>query len=235
MSSRRTFVVAVVAGMIGALLVSMGPVAAQVGANLLMGDVNTVDQRTTLKGQVGSSNLRLLNSGAGVALELAVEPGSPPMKVNSNARVDQFNADRLDSRHANELIRVARSSSFDLDGDGNLTMEIQVPVAGYLIMEGNTRVQGTSQPGCLFTVDGTIAQESLRAIDLPPGGGSAICSTTTVRLVFGGTHTVVFAPTNTHLDVDFEQATAWVLYVPFGFNGAQPRPIFPPPGAFDGP
>ncbi len=44
--------------------------------------------------------LRLTNQGAGPALDLKVEAGSPPLKVNSAEQVASLNADLLDGQEA---------------------------------------------------------------------------------------------------------------------------------------
>lgn len=74
------------------------PVVAGVGDNVIQGKNNTVNKTTTIKGK-SEATLRLRNTKAeGTALVLNVEPGNPPMKVNSKKRVEDLNADLLDGR-----------------------------------------------------------------------------------------------------------------------------------------
>lgn len=50
------------------------------------------------KGNVATKVSTLVNRGVGPALDLRVEPGQPPMKVNSSAKVANLNADQLDGK-----------------------------------------------------------------------------------------------------------------------------------------
>lgn len=86
---------------VGTLLVASAPVIADVGDAVLQGRVNTVNQRTTIRGESAGSTLRLINSRAGAAgLSVVVEPGSPPLRVTSKKKVENLNADLLDGRNA---------------------------------------------------------------------------------------------------------------------------------------
>jgi hypothetical protein len=68
-----------------------------------LGQTNGVDAMSTLVGNVAGTMLMVDNNsmGAGAtALDLRVEPGKAPMKVNSGARVALLNADRVDGKDA---------------------------------------------------------------------------------------------------------------------------------------
>jgi len=73
------------------------------GKPLLLGRNNVATAVTTLGGKLGVNGpmLRLANNNAGTndtALELRVQAGEAPMTVNSDARVNKLNADKLDGR-----------------------------------------------------------------------------------------------------------------------------------------
>jgi hypothetical protein len=68
-----------------------------------LGQTNGIDAMSTLVGNVAGTMLMVDNNsmGAGAtALDLRVEPGKAPMKVNSGARVALLNADRVDGKDA---------------------------------------------------------------------------------------------------------------------------------------
>ena len=70
------------------------------GGLLHLNHSNTVNAVTRLVGSVNGASLLIDNnssSAAARALALQVEPGRPPMTVNSNTRVNNLNADQLDS------------------------------------------------------------------------------------------------------------------------------------------
>jgi len=92
-----------VAGLAGAataaLILLSFPAVAAVGDALLLGRANGADAVTSLSGQA-TANLRMINTQAGSpALDLRVQPGAPPLKVNSTTRVPKLNADLLDGKH----------------------------------------------------------------------------------------------------------------------------------------
>jgi hypothetical protein len=72
-----------------------------VGARFQLGQTNTVNAITKLVGSVAGPSLQIdnnsTNAGA-TALDLQVEPGKAPMKVNSDAQVANLNSDKLDGK-----------------------------------------------------------------------------------------------------------------------------------------
>jgi len=82
-----------------------------VGAVFNLGKANTVDAVSKLAGATTSSMLMVDNNGAGTALDLRVGPsttpaaekGVAPMKVDSQAKVNNLNADELDGKNASDL------------------------------------------------------------------------------------------------------------------------------------
>jgi hypothetical protein len=80
--------------------------AAVPGDPLKLGQANTIDALTRLTGAVNNPMLRIDNNStnaSATALELRVEPGHAPMKVDSDARVVSLNADEVDGHSVNEI------------------------------------------------------------------------------------------------------------------------------------
>lgn len=77
--------------------------AAAPGDPLRLGKVNAVNKWTKLVGASPAPRLILDNNGTGPALRLLVEPGKPPMQVNSGKKVPRLNADRVDGKDAGEI------------------------------------------------------------------------------------------------------------------------------------
>ena len=76
------------------------------GANFVLGKSNTVSAISTLVGSVAGPNLLLDNNStdpSATALELQVEAGKAPMKVNSDAQVANLNSDKVDGLDASQL------------------------------------------------------------------------------------------------------------------------------------
>ena len=76
------------------------------GANFVLGKTNTVNAITQLVGSVAGPSLQIDNNStdaAATALDLQVEAGKAPMKVNSDAQVANLNADEVDGLNASEL------------------------------------------------------------------------------------------------------------------------------------
>ncbi len=79
---------------------------AKVGDPLGLGTANNAGKEiTTLIADLAAPVLRLTNQGGGPALELRVAAGKPPLKVDSDARVTNLNADKLDGQDASGFVR----------------------------------------------------------------------------------------------------------------------------------
>jgi hypothetical protein len=93
-----------------AVVLSLGSVAlagSGVGANFNLGKKNTVDRLSQLVGSADNAFLRIVNEDAGTnatALDLRVEPGVTPMKVNSSTQVSNLNADLVDGHSASSFL-----------------------------------------------------------------------------------------------------------------------------------
>jgi hypothetical protein len=79
-----------------------------VGATFNLGKTNTVNALSSLVGSTSSSMLKVDNNGSGSALDLRVGPSTTPpdqkavapMSVDSQAKVANLNADKVDGRDA---------------------------------------------------------------------------------------------------------------------------------------
>lgn len=124
--------------------------AAVPGDPLKLGQVNIMQRLTTLVGNVDSAMLEVDNNNAGAsatALDLQVQPGKPPMKVNSGARVTNLHADRLDGKSAGEIgvngqqiVRVASA----VNADSPKTANASCPEGKVLVGTGNELAGATS-------------------------------------------------------------------------------------------
>ncbi len=144
-SLRRAAPALVVAAL---LVVVSAPVIADVGDPVLQGRFNQVDRKTTLAGSVsGDAMLKVANLAAdGTGLNIQVERGNPPMKVNTQKKVKKLNADRLDGLSSEDflhdegviLVSVSDSGWRPLDSDdpvsfnwsGNTNLDISRSVTG---------------------------------------------------------------------------------------------------------
>ena len=91
-------IVALTAGLASTALAGTG-----VGARFQLGQTNSVNAITKLVGSVAGPSLQIDNNStdaAATALDLQVEPGKAPMKVNSATQVANLNADKLDGQDA---------------------------------------------------------------------------------------------------------------------------------------
>ncbi len=81
-----------------------------VGANFDLGQTNTVDALSRLVGSTNEALLRLDNNNGGssaTALDLRVEPGHAPMKVDSGTKVVELNVDEVDGKSAGAFLGAA--------------------------------------------------------------------------------------------------------------------------------
>lgn len=95
-------ILALTVGLAAAALAGTG-----VGDTFNLGKKNTVNRLSQLVGNTDNAMLRIDNNSGGAgatALNLQVEPGITPMKVNSSTQVVGFNADLLDGRSAASFV-----------------------------------------------------------------------------------------------------------------------------------
>jgi hypothetical protein len=109
-----TVILALTVGLASTALAGTG-----VGARFQLGQTNTVNAITKLVGSAVGPSLQIDNNStdaAATALDLQVEPGKAPMKVNSATQVANLNADKLDGKSVgdigvNGLVRVSSASA----------------------------------------------------------------------------------------------------------------------------
>ena len=78
-----------------------------IGATFNLGKTNTANAVSKLVGSVAGPSLRIDNNStnaSATALNLQVEPGKAPMKVNSVTQVANLNADKLDGQDASAFV-----------------------------------------------------------------------------------------------------------------------------------
>ena len=196
-----------------------------VGATFNLGKVNTVGAISKLVGSVAGPSLSIDNNStnaSATALDLQVEPGKSPMKVNSGTKVADLNVDQVDGRSANQLTRVAfaQNSPRRTERDTSLETSITAPTAGFLLINATTNVtqNGNNVIG-LISVDGSFDGPSLKDLSVD---GKEIFSTETVVPVEAGDHTVSFKAFTSIDTTVYEGTTLSALFVPFGAGGGPP-------------
>jgi hypothetical protein len=209
----------------GVLLVGMVPAAAGNGDNLILGASNKAGRSTWLTSR-GPSVLKLNNTAGNPVLDLRNGGAAAPLTVDSRKRVVNLSADRLDGRHARDLIRVGYDSTDDAaDRNGYAAAtSITAPRAGYLVISGSVaaRFAGTNDYlGCHLTVDDSQVTGTRSIVRLNTDHLDELCSSTGVQAVDAGAYTVALNVVEWHTAA-LHGATVWVLYVPFDGAGAAP-------------
>jgi hypothetical protein len=109
MSVGRATIFAVGLAVILAVVLGVATTAnAAAGDPLKLGKLNTVGKITQLVSGVAGPSLRIDNNSAefgATALRLEVEPGKPPMSVNSTTEVNGLNVDSLDSLNSSDFLQ----------------------------------------------------------------------------------------------------------------------------------
>ena len=106
-------ILALTAGVASSALAGTG-----VGGVFNLGKVNTVNAITKLAGSVPGASLVIDNNStdsAATALNLQVEAGKAPIKVNSQTRVANLNADKLDGKSSEDVGSHAKMTTDILD------------------------------------------------------------------------------------------------------------------------
>jgi hypothetical protein len=232
-------------GVIAALVFTMLPVTAATGDNMVVGEANRSGRSTWLTSR-GPSVMKLNNTGGNPVLDLRNGGAAAPLVVDSNRRVTSLNVDRVDSLHANQLVRVAHAETDQVIdtavfGDGSngtlLSTKIQAPTPGLLFIVGGTDawVPDSDPSGDMFRcmlrvnktyVTGTGRDTRPAYIDSSHTSNMEDnCSTNGVQEVPAGSHTVdlyVEGRNTAAPQADFWDASLQVLFVPFGANGGMP-------------
>ena len=236
---RRDLFKGVVLGAVVSTVVLMAATAMAgtgIGAIFNLGKTNTVNAASTLKGATSASgrNLQLTNTGAGSGLGITVGAGKAPIKVNAAAgTAANLSADRLDGKHANQLLRAAVASTgattaipaapaFVTYGPA---LSITAPAAGFVVINANVSLQNV---GCTAGCEAYLRVRHINSGDLSlySNGGLFGQPYTTV----GSSYVFpVSAGVNT-FDLRLQRATGngtlngwWgqmnAIYVPFGHTG----------------
>jgi hypothetical protein len=129
-----------------------------VGARFQLGQTNTVNAVTKLVGAVAGPSLQVDNNStnaAATALDLQVEPGKAPMKVNSDGQVANLNSDKLDGKDSTQFQQAGAPVPQDLAltggwigyGNGFGTPAFYKDAEGMVHLEG-TITCTTPNTGC---------------------------------------------------------------------------------------
>ena len=118
------------------------------GANFLLGKSNAANTITQLVGSVAGPGLQIDNNStdaAATALDLQVEAGKAPMKVNSDTQVANLNADKVDGLSASQLGGLSGVQQVGVPGALN-SNDIKVTFAtcpeGKVAIGGGARMNG---------------------------------------------------------------------------------------------
>ncbi len=118
------------------------------GATFNLGQTNTVGVLSKLVGSVGGPSLQIDNNStdaAATALDLQVEAGKAPMKINSSALVANLNADKVDGLNASQLGGLSGVEQVGAQGELNST-DIKTTSAtcpeGKVAIGGGARMNG---------------------------------------------------------------------------------------------
>ncbi len=135
-----------------ALMLGVGAaaLAAVPGDPLRVGQANAINALTRLVGSTNQELLRIDNNSAGpnaTALDLRVEPGKPPMRVNSTVEVEGLNVDSLDGKDSTAFVSgkiyTVRNVKAGLGG-GQLTAVGANCDAGDVVLGGGGGASGDS-------------------------------------------------------------------------------------------
>ena len=131
-----------------------------VGGTFHLGKGNKVNQTTELRGQVAGASLRINNNSAdpnATALGLKVEPGQPPMKVDSTTTVFNLSADLLDGMESSDFVPTSTNS---------------------FVRNNTYRVESAIEAGTVVGDGTSVATKSCDAGDRMLSGGPANLSAT---------------------------------------------------------
>jgi hypothetical protein len=206
------------------------------GGNFILGQTNAATAITKLAGAAGVAgpSLQIDNNStnaAATALDLQVEAGKAPMKVNSGAQVANLNADKVDGKDANQLVRVASFGGQSPLANGTngtvATTTINAPAPGFLVIDASSDVFNNGEsdfPQCFIRVDGFLASGSRRIMQLNATQGGVNthedCSTNAVVPVAAGTHTVDLDGSVNAPNTSWGETALSAIYLPFNGSGA---------------
>jgi hypothetical protein len=95
-----------------ALFVALGGTTyAATGGNFILGKSNSASSQSSLSAPISNTALQLINmstGGSASALGLSVASGHPPLRVNSDTKVPNLNADKLDGQDSSAFASFKR-------------------------------------------------------------------------------------------------------------------------------
>ena len=161
-------ILALTVGVVSTALAGTG-----VGSAFNLGKTNTVSAISKLVGSVAGPSLLIDNNStnsAATALDLQVEAGKAPMKVNRATKVANLNADKLDGMDAGQLqgFSTLRVSTTDVTTLGQTT-STQQGVGTASCQAGEQAISGGAQ---------TREGDSTRTFYFEPGGIPAVDTAT---------------------------------------------------------
>ena len=152
-----------------------------VGAPFNLGRINAVDRISQLTGSPNNAMLRVGNSSTGsaaTALDLRVQPGRPPMVIDSSTLVGNLNADYVDGRSASSFVA---NSTYRLGqgleragtqlGDGSKVLSQSCLAGDRLLSGGPASVNAASDVLDSFALD-TVTWQA-RINDSAVAGGDS--------------------------------------------------------------
>ncbi len=206
-----------------------------IGATFNLGQANTVNAISKLVGSVAGPSLQIDNNSTNAnatALDLQVEAGKAPMKVSATAgKATNLNADKVDGKDANQLVRVASfGGQSPLNGPiGTVATTINAPAPGFLVIAASSDLRNGFESDiahCFIEVNNEPTDGSDRFMELNAQQGNVNrdedCSTNTVEPVAAGTHTVELVGGGNASATNWGDTSLWAIYVPFDGAGAVP-------------
>jgi hypothetical protein len=104
------------------------------GGNFILGQNNAADVLTRLTGNVNGSAMQIVNNNPDAndsALNLSVQAGEAPMRVNSGTVVTNLNADKLDGNHSSAFAPASSAPLWaHINSDGTLVRGNGVDFSG---------------------------------------------------------------------------------------------------------
>jgi hypothetical protein len=162
-----------------------------VGARFQLGQTNTVNAVTKLIGSVAGPSLQVDNNSTdanATALDLQVEAGKAPMKVNSSAKVANLNSDKLDGKDSTQFQQAGAPIPQDLAlvngwiefGSGYGSPAFYKDAEGMVHLEGTINCT-TPNTGCEAVAFLPAGSRPDHEIELPIVVGGPSAASLTVR------------------------------------------------------
>jgi len=245
---RRKFTLLAVVGTLTLVTASAAIAGTGVGGVFNLGKTNTVNAITKLVGSVAGPNLRIDNNStdpAATALTLFVEPGHTPMRVNSQTKVQNLNADAVDGQDGSDLltkdqVRADGSTWSEIINDFTesqftpiISKTFDAPSVGFVMITGSIG----AEEDCSLTGMGDLVYR-LRVDDTPvtqAAGGYELsypvdCDTDQINIGDSGAATAVVAVSKgshtIHLEAKEWGTGSWI-------SGRSVTSVFMPSGGAD--